>query len=382
MRQVALIGLLSFLAMFTGSCTIDGSQNEVEQTAIPSPEASSSPEASPSPSPFESPVEPAKTQVPQAAAGLISSLPPEERIKQITKGRNDPFAAIPVQPEVQVDTKSGGRGTVPQPVPGIPRVPQPQNKGNPSTTQTRPQATAPKKATTPKATAPKKATTPQATAPKKATTPQATAPKKATTPQTTAPKKRTTPQATAPKKPTTPQATAPKKATTPQATAPKKPTTPQATTPKKATTPESKASNPPSVTPPSTGNQTSPDSPIGLGPDISSVPEFIPQLPEIPEATLARQIKVEGVVQVNEQPSAIVKVPDRPSQYVKEGQRLYNGQVLVKRIEANRGPTPVVILEENGVEVIIGVGEEPIGGPEGGGSQTASIPAIRLGVRS
>ncbi|NER19355.1 MAG: hypothetical protein F6J86_13215 [Symploca sp. SIO1B1] len=342
MRQVALIGLLSFLAMFTGSCTIGG-QDEVEQTAIPSPSVSPSPNVSPSPTPFESPVEPAKTQVPPAAAGLISSLPPEERIKQISQGRNDPFAAIPVQPEVQVDSRSGGRGAVPQPVPGIPRVPQPQNKGNPSTTKTKPQATAPK---------------------------------------ATAPKKKTTPQATAPKKKTTPQATVPKKGNTPQATAPKKGNTPQATAPKKTTTPQPKVSPPKPSNPPSSNNPTSPDSPIGLEPDISSVPEFIPQLPEIPEATLARQIKVEGVVQVNEQPSAIVKVPDRPSQYVKEGQRLYNGQVLVKRIEANRGPTPVVILEENGVEVIIGVGEEPTGGPEEGGSQTASIPAIKLGVGS
>ncbi|NET56128.1 MAG: hypothetical protein F6K47_08120 [Symploca sp. SIO2E6] len=333
MRQVALIGLLSFLTLLTGSCTND--QGEVdEQSVAPSPSVSPSPQASPSPSPFEEALEPAKPQTPPAAAGLISSLPPEERIKQVAKGRNDPFAAIPVQPEVKVDEKSGGRATSPQRVPGIPRVQQPQNKGNPSKTQSLPQATKPKQPTTPKASTPKPSTP------------------KASTP-----------------KPPTPKASTPKPST-PKASTPK-PSTPKAPTPKPSTPSNP---SPPSATTP---NPSSPTEPEPL-----SEPTFIPQLPEPPEATLARQIKVEGVVQVDEQPSAIVKVPNQPSQYVKEGQRLSNGQVLVKRIEANRGPTPIVILEENGIEVAIRVGEEPIGAPQEGGSQTALIPSIKLGVRS
>ena len=75
-----------------------------------------------------------------------------------------------------------------------------------------------------------------------------------------------------------------------------------------------------------------------------------------------------------------MKVPNEPSQYVKEGQRLSNGRVLVKRIEANRGPTPVVILEENGVEVAKRVGEEPTGTSEEGDSQTALIPVQRFNL--
>jgi hypothetical protein len=318
MRQIALIGLLSFLTLFTGSCTIgDDTEEAVETTAIPSPSASPSPQASPSPTPFASPTEPAKPQTAPAAAGLISSLPPDERFKQIAKGRSDPFAAIPVQPEVKVENRSGGGGAVPRPVPDIPGAPQPQNKGNPGTNKTKSQGTTPKKAT----------------------------------PKTTTSKK------------TTPNKTTPKKATTPA---------PNVSPPKVSSpnVPPSSGKLPSSSTKPGVGSPTEP----GLTPE----PQFTPDLPKLPEATLAKQIKVEGVVQVDNQPSAIVKVPNQPSQYVKEGQRLSNGRVLVKRIEASRGPTPIVILEENGIEVAKRVGEEPIGAPEEGGSQTAFIPVQRL----
>jgi hypothetical protein len=56
----------------------------------------------------------------------------------------------------------------------------------------------------------------------------------------------------------------------------------------------------------------------------------------------------------------IVRVPSEPtSRYVKVGQRLSNGQVLVKRVDLNSGGDPIVILEENGVEVAKSVGEKP-----------------------
>jgi hypothetical protein len=69
------------------------------------------------------------------------------------------------------------------------------------------------------------------------------------------------------------------------------------------------------------------------------------------------------VVEVGGTPVAIVKVPNEPARYVRPGQRIANGQVLVKRIEMNRGPTPVVILEQYGVEVARGVGDNPSNTP-------------------
>jgi hypothetical protein len=86
-------------------------------------------------------------------------------------------------------------------------------------------------------------------------------------------------------------------------------------------------------------------------------PLGIPAMPPIPQPTLARQVEVTGVVKIGGTVQAIVKAPNEPtSRYVGVGQRLSNGQILVKRIELNPGSDPIVILEENGIEVPVMVG--------------------------
>lgn len=86
-----------------------------------------------------------------------------------------------------------------------------------------------------------------------------------------------------------------------------------------------------------------------------------PFLPPPPQPDLARGVAVTGVVQVGNETQAIVKVPNEAtSRYVREGQRLSNGRVLVKRIEMNQGPEPVVVLEQYGTEVNKVVGEAPV----------------------
>lgn len=63
------------------------------------------------------------------------------------------------------------------------------------------------------------------------------------------------------------------------------------------------------------------------------------------------------MVQVGNEMQAIIKAPgEAASRYVRVGQRIANGQVLVKRIEMNTGAEPIVVLEENGVEVARAVG--------------------------
>lgn len=99
---------------------------------------------------------------------------------------------------------------------------------------------------------------------------------------------------------------------------------------------------------------------IGKLPPIATGPLALPKLPE---PTLAKGIEVTGVVEVGGVPSAIVKVPNEPARSVREGERLSNGQVLVKRIEVNQGPTPVVILEQFGQEVARQVGDKPSSTP-------------------
>lgn len=89
-----------------------------------------------------------------------------------------------------------------------------------------------------------------------------------------------------------------------------------------------------------------------------------PQLPPEPQPSLARAVQVSGVVQIGNVPYAIVTAPNEPtSRYVRVGQMLSNGEVLVKRIEMSQGYEPVVILEQLGVEVVRSVGS-------GGGAPT------------
>jgi hypothetical protein len=79
---------------------------------------------------------------------------------------------------------------------------------------------------------------------------------------------------------------------------------------------------------------------------------------------------VTGVVQVGETLYAIVNAPNEPSsRYVQAGQRLSNGQILVRRIDAN-GAEPQVVFEQFGIEVVRAVGE--------GGAPTSSTPAASV----
>jgi hypothetical protein len=111
--------------------------------------------------------------------------------------------------------------------------------------------------------------------------------------------------------------------------------------------------------------------PVAPGGDGTSKPVPVPAeplkpLPPIPDPSLAKAVEVTGVVVIGGIPRAIVKAPNEPtSRYVTAGQRLSNGQVLVKRIEVNSGSDPVVILEQSGVEVSRAVGDKPSASPAG-----------------
>jgi hypothetical protein len=97
---------------------------------------------------------------------------------------------------------------------------------------------------------------------------------------------------------------------------------------------------------------------------LAPIPDLVPRTPTAPprpQAELARLVTVTGVVQIGNTTHAIVSAPNEPtSRYVRVGQRLSNGQILVKRIEVNSGSEPIVVFEQNGIEVVRAVGE---GGP-------------------
>lgn len=100
--------------------------------------------------------------------------------------------------------------------------------------------------------------------------------------------------------------------------------------------------------------------------------------PPPPQPTLARAVQVLGVVQIGNMPHAIVQAPNEPtSRYVRVGQRLSNGEVLVKRIEM--GAEPIVVLEQVGVEVrtAVGGGASPAAD---GANTTASLPLPQIPI--
>lgn len=116
--------------------------------------------------------------------------------------------------------------------------------------------------------------------------------------------------------------------------------------------------------PPQRAIGESPTIPRPEGGDEGAIGAYIPPVrpaaPPAPTADLAKALQVTGVVVVGSTPQAIVQVPEEPSsRYVSVGQRLSNGRVLVKRIEINPGGEPVVVFEQNGIEVAKSVGSSP-----------------------
>jgi hypothetical protein len=122
---------------------------------------------------------------------------------------------------------------------------------------------------------------------------------------------------------------------------------------------------------------------------VAMVPQTIPVLPETPrlpralpaalapQPELARAVGVSGVVQIGGIVYAIVDAPDEPSsRYVQVGQRLSNGEVLVRRIDFD-GSDSSVILEQAGMQVVRRVGDAPIvpGVPAAQPAAAAMIPS-------
>lgn len=79
----------------------------------------------------------------------------------------------------------------------------------------------------------------------------------------------------------------------------------------------------------------------------------VPLPPAPPSVEIAQAVQVKGVVELGGKVSAIVKESEQSdSRSVSAGDYVAQGKVLVKRIEFNGNREPVVILEQNGVEVL------------------------------
>jgi hypothetical protein len=116
-----------------------------------------------------------------------------------------------------------------------------------------------------------------------------------------------------------------------------------------------------------TGTQAILPQSIPVLPDIPRLPRPLPAA-LAPQPELARAVSVSGVVQIGSVVYAIVDAPDEPSsRYVQVGQRLSNGEIVVRRIDMN-GSDSSVILEQAGMQVVRRVGDVPV---------TPAAPAAR-----
>lgn len=94
---------------------------------------------------------------------------------------------------------------------------------------------------------------------------------------------------------------------------------------------------------------------------------------------LAQKVVISGLYESNGSTKIIVQAPEEDnSRYVEVGQYLSNGQVLVKRIDPYHFPTPLVILEQSGVEIAKEIGETATDGK----SRVGSLPLDQSGNRT
>lgn len=121
------------------------------------------------------------------------------------------------------------------------------------------------------------------------------------------------------------------------------------------TQPRSSPSRPSRPTTPSRSSRATPSRPLPASPARSSQPAQ-PAPPPSPTDALA--LRVTGVVQVGSDFKIIVQIPgENTERYVSVGERIANGQVLVKRVELNKVLDPVVVFEQYGQEVAKNVGD-------------------------
>lgn len=301
---LALTGILMFLLescaslpFLSGSDSGEESGNtastsspevgETQPNESPASESTETPEAQT----FSQPTTPAEPKLP-TVTNLLPSSQVEQRVGDVSQGRTDPFALVPINPgEAVVSVKlEPGRTTIP----GV--------------------------------------------------TPPPPSPRQSSPPRVTA----------LPSPPR--QISPPRVASSPLPPKPSSPASAQSTA-RRGNIPANKETSTILGLPPVPSSSSTSGSTV----TESGSPTFIPQLPALPQPQLAPGIVVTGVIEVQGEAYAIVKAPSEPySRHVKVGQYISNGQVLVKRIEMNGAPEPIIVFEELGMEITRVVGEQTV----------------------
>ena len=102
-----------------------------------------------------------------------------------------------------------------------------------------------------------------------------------------------------------------------------------------------------------------PDLPVAIGPENLPPPPAPPVPPPPPSTDLAQGTEVTGVIRAGGRVQIIVRAPNEAtSRYVNVGDRIALGEVLVKEVRNLDSADPIVILEENGIEVGKALGQQ------------------------
>lgn len=97
-----------------------------------------------------------------------------------------------------------------------------------------------------------------------------------------------------------------------------------------------------------------PQQPLSTLPSLPVAP--LPMAPPVSRTNLAEAIEVTGIVQIAGRYTAIIQEPNGGARYVRVGDKLANGQVIVKRINMNAGEEPSIVLQQNGIKLTRTVG--------------------------
>ncbi|WP_449420962.1 hypothetical protein [Phormidium nigroviride] len=378
MRKFSFLVAISLLALWTGGCGSDSGNNQASPTPSPAPSGASpspvagatgSPSATPSPT-FASPLVTPKSTGTTAAIGLIQSTNPDERARQALSGAgNNNRSQLPSPPISQAPLQTDPFSVLPpQTVQNLP-VPT-QGVNGASTGSSLPKLPDRQVASLP--------TLPVLIGPPPVL-PKAIPP--------VLPLSSNKPQEKALGRELISLPTVPRQAPSPLLGSSSRglSSLPRGSSAGTSTVPQL-----PELNPPPLGIRRAPG--LGTGGPLPPIPVAarplgVPDLPELPvdkrppqwvdpnpprqrpgpaippppDTGIASGIEVSGVVKVGNEIQVIVKVPtEATSRYVKVGQRLGNGQVLVKRVDIKPGQDPVVFLEQSGVEIAKVVGEKPV----------------------
>jgi hypothetical protein len=110
---------------------------------------------------------------------------------------------------------------------------------------------------------------------------------------------------------------------------------------------------------------------------LREIPSDIPSIKPAPikaEPLQARAVEISGVIQIGGKTQVIVKLPTESfSRYVEVGDRIASGSVLIKRVEGEQSLSPIVVLEEVGIEVPRQLGDG-VKAPSAGDPPTSAAP--------